>query len=174
MRLPELVKPVLHMIGRQQSGEVKFHAKEVKQRVGILRAGEPLERIGRAIGENLLLEQLQGLRPRLSHGLGRFFRRHVARLEDRNNGLEQLRIREQLACWPVQPHLALLFLRAVAFHAVQGEELFQLRFRREEPLRGKNQECRYPIPPHHANKSKAPELSPKRSLRAPNCCSRPR
>ena len=80
------------MIGWQQAGKVEFHTKEITQGVGVLGAREPLEGIDRALGEDVFLELLQGLRPRRSLGLRCLLRWHVARLQHRGDRLQQFAI----------------------------------------------------------------------------------
>ena len=129
--LAKLVEPVLHVVGRQQAGEIKIHAEQIPHRVGVLSTSEPLECGERALGQDALLQPLHRLRPHSGLGLGRFFRRHLAGLQHIGHGLQQLLIRAKHIHRPIQAHLALLLFRAVALDAVLREELFQLGFRTE-------------------------------------------
>ena len=174
VRLAKLVEAVLHVIGRQQAGEIKIHAKKIPHRVGVLSTSESLEGVNRALGENVFLNNLQGTRPSCGRGLWRLLRRHFASLKHGCNGLQQLLIGEQGGHRPVQPHLALLLFWAVALEAVLGEELFQLGFRVERYRQEKAQQQYCAGQTHYDNTSNAPVLSPNCSCSAPKSWSKPR
>ena len=172
--LAKLVEAVLHVIGRQQAGEIKLHPEEITHRVGVFGASESLEWIDRALREDAFLEHLHDLGDCFGFGLRRLFRRHFAGLEHGqlwSPAIPHRRIARPQAC-PALP--CLLFFRAVALDAVLGEELFQFGFRAESPRQEKAHQQHCPGQPHHDNTSKAPVLSPKRSCSAPNCCNSPR
>ena len=92
--LAELVEAVLHVIGWQQACEIKIHSKEITYRVGVFSAREPLQGIGRALGEDAFLNDLQGLGSCRGSGLRLLLRRHFASLEHGRDGLQQLLIGE--------------------------------------------------------------------------------
>ena len=78
----KLVEAVLHVIGRQQAGEVKLHPEEITNRVGVFSAGEPLEGIDRAPGEDAFWSNCMISATASALGCGAFpaaFRRPQAR-----------------------------------------------------------------------------------------------